>query len=321
MSEELRNLIERFKRASDSRLFAPLADAYRKNGEFDKAIELLERGLERYPRYASARVILGKCYYDKGATERAKAEFLHVIEFDGENMVALKFLGDILLAEDKRNEAADCYRRLLAVDPTNEEVARTLKEMEASFAMKEIDLSNAETARDERPRDLATMTLAGIYAAQGYYGKALRIYREVLEREPGNQEALEMTAKLESIMNSTEAERDRAFQDKVLTISLDDVSEGLISNTAGHGGDLPGARTGEEPARGDDRVASDAGGAVLAEDAADRAAAGELPAEPPAAAPEPGAERREAPEGASENILADRDMDNFREWLKRLKDT
>ena len=30
-SEELKNLLERYNKAPDSRLFAPLADAYRKN--------------------------------------------------------------------------------------------------------------------------------------------------------------------------------------------------------------------------------------------------------------------------------------------------
>ena len=34
--------------------------------------------------------------------------------------------------------------------------------------------------------ELATTTLADIYAAQGYYDKAGRIYREVLRRQPDN---------------------------------------------------------------------------------------------------------------------------------------
>ncbi|MGD1049350.1 MAG: tetratricopeptide repeat protein, partial [Candidatus Krumholzibacteriaceae bacterium] len=240
MSDDLQNLVTRYERGQDSRVFAPLADAYRKNGEVDKAIEIIEKGLEKFPQYASAHVILGKCFYDKGASERAKGEFRRVLELDAENMVALKFMGDILLAEDKRQEAAECYRRILAIDPTNETVARALKEMEASFVVKEIDLGNAKAVRDERPGELATMTLAGIYAAQGYYNKALRIYRDVLDREPGNREAKEMVAKLESIMNSTEVERDKAFNEDVLTISLNDITDDVASNTAGHGGEVPG---------------------------------------------------------------------------------
>lgn len=307
MSDDLQNLIERYNRARDSRLFAPLADAYRKNGDIDKAIEVLERGLEKMPQYASAHVILAKCYFDKGATERAKAEFRRVLELDAENLVALKFMGDILLAEDKRPEAAECYRKLLAVDPTNADVARALKEMEASFVVKEIDLANEKKTRDERPRELATMTLAGIYAAQGYYNKALRIYHDVLDREPGNAEAKEMVAKLEGLMNAAETERDRAFNEDVLTISIGDISEGLVSSTAGHGGEQAegGGAAERIPAMdaqgGERRRAGDGAGGE-----------GEDGPAAPENRDESAAASLDAPEEG-------REMEQFREWLRRLR--
>ncbi|MDD4856547.1 MAG: tetratricopeptide repeat protein [Candidatus Krumholzibacteria bacterium] len=308
MNDDLQNLIERYRRAHDSRLFAPLADAYRKNGEVDKAIEVLEKGLERFPQYASAHVILGKCFYDKGATARAKSEFHRVLELDEENLVALKYMGDILVAEDKRSEAGEYYRRILAVDPKNEEVALSLKEIEASFVVKEINLGDTKSIRDERPKELATMTLAGIYAAQGYYNKALNIFREVLIREPGNSEAKEMVAKLESIINSTEVERDKAFQEEVLTISLNDISEEIASSTAGHGGaeaPVPDVSEGEsihEPA--DVEPAS-----------GEKEAAVEIPEAPPAEAEEPSNATPDAPEEHGEGD----DMARFRDWLKKLK--
>ena len=96
LNAEIKHLQERYDKAPESRIFAPLADACRKNGDVDRAIELCEAGLERYPDYASAHVILGKCFYDKGATERSRAEFERVIEIDPENTVAEKndqFLG------------------------------------------------------------------------------------------------------------------------------------------------------------------------------------------------------------------------------------
>jgi tetratricopeptide (TPR) repeat protein len=307
MNDELQNLIERYKRSHDSRLFAPLADAYRKNGEIDKAIEILEKGLEKFPQYASAHVILGKCFYDKGATARAKGEFSRVLEIDTENMVALKFMGDIHVAENKRAEAAEYYRKILAVDPTNGEVARALKEMEASFIVKEIDLGDAKSARDERPSELATMTLAGIYAAQGYYNKALRIYREVLDREPGNREAKEMVTKLESILNLSEIERDKAFNEDVLTISLNDISEGLASSTAGHGGAEGEVR--EEAGLGQES------GPIECAPADAKAAEGPREEIPSAEA----TEQTEDRPGASEEGTAADDMVHFREWLKKLK--
>jgi tetratricopeptide (TPR) repeat protein len=310
MSEDLRNLIERYNRERDSRAFAPLADAYRKQGDVAKAIELLEQGLERFPQYASAHVILGKCFYDTGGTERAKAEFRRVLELDAENMVALKFLGDILLAEERREEAAECYRRLLAIDPRNEDAARALKDMQHPLVVKEIDLGDTKIARDERPRELATITLAGIYAAQGYYNKAIAIYREVLAREPLNREAKEMVQKLQAMLDTSESERDQAFEEPVLSISLDEVSDDIAASTAGRGGAEVDA---SEPLPAEAKLQDEAS-------FADVAPAQEPPAESSAKAPE--LVKEEKPDevaSAKEDTRSTADMEQFRAWLKKAK--
>ncbi|MCK4538646.1 MAG: tetratricopeptide repeat protein [Candidatus Krumholzibacteria bacterium] len=250
ISEEIKQMSERYSESPGSRLFAPLADAYRKSGLVDKAIELCEEGLERFPEYASAHVILGKCFYDKGATERSKDEFDRVLRLDPENMVALKFLGDIFLGENSYEEARDNYRKLLAIDPTNEVVQNIIEEMEKEFQVREIDLEKDESIKKvERPAEIATMTLAGIYASQGYYSKAVRMYRDILETEPGNEEVSRMIEKLESIMDSSEKEREETFDGEVLTISVDDVSNEIVENTSGFGGGEAetAGETGESP--------------------------------------------------------------------------
>ncbi|MCU0638901.1 MAG: tetratricopeptide repeat protein [Candidatus Krumholzibacteria bacterium] len=237
LDEDIRQLERKYGENPRSRLFAPLADAYRKSGRIDRAIELCEEGLERFPDYASAHVILGKCFYDKGATERARTEYGRVLDLDPENMVALKNLGDILLGENRREEAAALYRKFLAIDPTNEEVGGILREMKAEFQARKIDLQDESSIRKaESSRELATMTLAGIYASQGYYNKALKMYRDIIASEPGNSEASRMIEKLESMVRDAEKEREEVFNDEILTISVDDVSRDMAENTSGHGG-------------------------------------------------------------------------------------
>jgi tetratricopeptide (TPR) repeat protein len=312
MGDELQNLIERYRRSGDSRLFAPLADAYRKQGDTAKAIELLEKGLERFPGYASGHVILGKCFYDTGATERAKAEFRRVLEIDADNMVALKYLGDILLAEDRRTDAADCYRRLLAIDPTNGEAARALKEMERSLIVKEIDLADAKAARDERPRELATMTLAGIYAAQGYYNKALAIYREVLAREPGNREAKEMVAKIQSRLDANGGEGGGSLDEPVLSITLDDVGDDIAANTVGRGGSEASVRA-ELPRE----MAAAAGVPDAGQPASPASPA--TPREERACAEKEASGAAGAPAGETPDEAPAAEMEQFRTWLKKVR--
>ena len=319
-SEETGQLEERFERAPSSRLFAPLADAYRKEGAIERAIELCEQGLERYPDYASAHVILGKCFYDKGATERAKAEFERVVEIDPENMVALRFLGNILLAEGDRDGAASFFRTLLSIDPTNGEAASALGELENEFRVREIDLgSNADGSEGERSRDLATMTLAGIYASQGYYNKALGIYRDVLKREPDNAEARSMLERLGQLVDGDDRERDLAFDEDVLTISVDDVGEELAVHTAGPGGSTDSA------AAGHGEIAD----AVRELDEEERRGGDPTPATGSPEAPRESGARRERPGRKETNAppAADRaaaaptppEMADFRNWLNRLK--
>ena len=323
MSEELKNLIERYNKAPESRLFAPLADAYRKNGEIDTAIELCEKGLERFSDYTSARVILGKCFYDKGATERARDEFTRVLAVDPDNMVARTYMGEILLAENKKEEAAEHFRHLLSIDPTNEEASRTLEEIESQFQVKEIDLSDKKHVKDERPGELATLTLAGIYAAQGYYNKALKIYHDILQKEPENVEVQGMVDKLQILLDSSEKERGEAFDSDVLTISVDKIDDELSEE--------PGMLVDEEPAiealDADAADLSEERGFILVDKEGDESAETDRREED-----KPDEEGKGAEKGAAEpkkkrskkKVKEEEpepgDVENFQSWLRKLKD-
>ena len=318
LNAEIEQLKDKYDRSPESRIFAPLADAYRKSGEVDKAIELCEKGLEGYPDYASAHVILGKCFYDKGATERSRAEFERVIEIDPENMVALKFMGDILMSEGDRDASISCYSRILAIDPTNEEVSEKLKGLEDEFREREIDLGDSETVKKTgQPAELATMTLAGIYAAQGYYNKALKIYREILDDEPGNREAADMIGKIEDMIESSNREVEETFDEKVMSITIDDVNDDMVENTSGPGiGSPEDEEEEEDPEEVEEEEEIAREGSVLGDEEELEKVARELEE----------ADRRDTPEeepakkGKPDKVEAPEGMDNFRQWLDRMKD-
>ena len=75
--------------------FAALADAYRKQGALDLAIDTVKEGIEERPDYASAHIVLGRCYLDKEMDDEAAGAFEQVKQLDAENIIALKALGDI----------------------------------------------------------------------------------------------------------------------------------------------------------------------------------------------------------------------------------
>ena len=125
-TSEIEKLEKRWAENPKGRNFAPLADAYRKAGELDRAIELCTAGLERHPDYVSAHIVFGRCLMDQKNDPGASDVFRKVLALDPENVLALKILADIAERGHRYDEAVDWLTRLLSADPMNGEAAEGL---------------------------------------------------------------------------------------------------------------------------------------------------------------------------------------------------
>src|SRR5206468_2463593 len=81
-TSEIEKLEKRWAENPKGRNFAPLADAYRKAGELDRAIELCTAGLERHPDYVSAHIVFGRCLIDQKNDPGASAVFRKVLALE-----------------------------------------------------------------------------------------------------------------------------------------------------------------------------------------------------------------------------------------------
>jgi tetratricopeptide (TPR) repeat protein len=199
---ELEALFERYRTAPASYVFAPLADACRKAGMLEEAVEICAAGVAKHPRYPSGYVVQGKCYFDQRNFAAAEKAFRTVLELDENNLVALKYLGVIMVGRGDREQATEYFQHILALDPEDREIRRILSELEETVHVGAAPSAAAPPVEEEdfegepimlgdegeQSDELATTTLADIYAAQGYLDKALRIYREVLKKQPDNDE-------------------------------------------------------------------------------------------------------------------------------------
>jgi tetratricopeptide (TPR) repeat protein len=391
LQPEIETLYEKYVQDPDSRVFAPLADAYRKSGLLDEAIEICEKGLERYPDYSSAHVILAKCYYDQGATERAEESFRRVLDIDPENMVALQYLGDIQRSKGEDDQALASYRRLLALDPFNERVRELVEELRppehpareedpreptgqagpgagkglrpaetvgveetieepAAARVEEEPTGEAEPVEIAEPphfeevaeeppaheppyedetreetvsaasAEMATLTLAGIYAAQGYRRKALSIYREILERDPLNEEVRALIARLEGEDRETEVwgpgEPERTDADRAEE-PLRESPPLRPPEPEERGEEAP------EPPRPEVTVTEAPPQAVRPEPEALEPEKPRVSETPPREPERPAARPPAAAEGADDvrrRATGDeKDFDNFKRWLKELR--
>jgi len=126
---EIDKLKARYEENPEGRYFAPLADAYRKSGRLDEAIELVKDGLTRHPDYLSAHIVLGRCYLDKKDDPAAKATLEGVLALDAENIIALKSLAEIAERMADNLGARKWLSQLLLIDPTNIDAEADLRRL------------------------------------------------------------------------------------------------------------------------------------------------------------------------------------------------
>lgn len=130
--DNIEKLKEKVEKDPSSKLFVPLAEEYRKAGQTDKAIEVLNEGLQRQPGYMSARVSLGKIYLEKDMRREAKEEFEKVISAIPDNLFARRKLADIYRALGERDKAIEQYRTVLRLNPFDEEAVAIQRELEGA---------------------------------------------------------------------------------------------------------------------------------------------------------------------------------------------
>ncbi|MGE5092851.1 MAG: tetratricopeptide repeat protein [Bacillota bacterium] len=131
-TNEIAKLESRWRENRQGLTFAPLAEAYRKMKEPQRALEILGEGLGLHPDYIPASIVLGRCHLDLGDDAAAEDAFNRVLALDGENVIALKALAEITERHLRFDEAEGWLRQLLAIDRSNEEARAQLVRVEDS---------------------------------------------------------------------------------------------------------------------------------------------------------------------------------------------
>ena len=129
---EIEKLERRYAENPHGLTFAPLAEVHRKNGDVQRAFELLKPGLQHHPDYIPASIVLGRCHLDLGDLPSAETAFTHVLDLDGENVIALKALADINERLHRVDDAERWLTTLLSLDRSNDEARDQLARLEVA---------------------------------------------------------------------------------------------------------------------------------------------------------------------------------------------
>lgn len=104
-------------RNPSAKVFAPLAEAYRKLGLLQQALEICEKGVRYNPNYPSGLVAYGKILFELRRYADASEMFNRATSLKADNILAHKLNALSLIKLNKYPEALAAYKSVLFLSP------------------------------------------------------------------------------------------------------------------------------------------------------------------------------------------------------------
>ena len=139
-----------------SRVFAALAEAYRKMGLIEEANRIASRGVQIHPTFAGGRVAFAKVLNDLKKPDEALVQLEKAIETSPENLLAHSLMGEVLLQLRRPKDALKSFKMVLFLNPNDERAKSAVGKWEflsaddyddELFAMKPV-FKMAKSAKD-----------------------------------------------------------------------------------------------------------------------------------------------------------------------------
>ncbi len=185
---------------NNSPLFARVAEAYLQEGNPLKAIEILESGIERFPYYTSAKIVLIEALAKEGEYKRV-IQLIDKIREDLDEQTVNYYLDKV--ESEREYQESDQNAQFEETAPKGiEDDLENLADKLSHAKMPKADDSSAPDIKETESKSeskLVSETLAEIYLNQSNYTEALSIYEKLHETNPANKE--HYRDKIEQIKN------------------------------------------------------------------------------------------------------------------------
>lgn len=236
--------LEKQFRDNPRRMFARLANEYRKSGDFMRAIEICNAHVPMQPGYISGHIVLGQALYDAGELEQAQDAFQTALSLDPENLIALRQLGDIAKSRRDFASARSWYTKLLEVDPQNDEVVAQLGELSLVRGHDSHANGHREGSWTDTPTEPQGVMTAGAAYEEEPADSADISVTDLLESGAPDEDSIEalvtdsaegsLTDAAPALEFSDEENSDDSFDDQAMP-ALDDAHEfGVGESFGGH---------------------------------------------------------------------------------------
>lgn len=126
----LSRYLEQYRKKPHSRVFAPLAEAYRKLGMLDEALKILKEGIKRNPGYPLGYLVLAQCYADQNQWDRVAQTLLPLTAHHRDNVAMQKLYAQACLETGDSERALETYKWLLFLNPRDTTLATKVHNLE-----------------------------------------------------------------------------------------------------------------------------------------------------------------------------------------------
>jgi tetratricopeptide (TPR) repeat protein len=173
-------------------------------GRYAEAVALCRERLVTDPHTSAGRAIYATALYKAGQTDAASEQFFILLSRDPDNLVALKYLGDMKFAAGDEATAMTYYERIQQLDPHCTGLACELDR--PTEQTKTITLTRPAEKRDSdtsRKIPFYTETIGDLYLDQGHPRLAAEVYRVLFEKN-ANPRLAEKLDRVEQLISRKE---------------------------------------------------------------------------------------------------------------------
>ncbi len=132
MADDIRSLTAALARDPLSLVYADLAEALRRRGQREEALQVALQGLTRHPVHADGHDCLARIYSDMGDLERARLAWSKALEIAPDHLGSLRGVAFLLFRQGDLPAAESALRRVLARQPEDSASRRALAVVRAS---------------------------------------------------------------------------------------------------------------------------------------------------------------------------------------------
>lgn len=133
------DIIEKYealmKRDPLSKAFAPLAEAYLRNGLADRAEAVVRDGLRKHPEFAPGLIVYAKILKNRSQFEPSLELLRKASRLAPDNVLALQLQGDVCLELKKPREALKAYKMVLLLNPMATKARSMIQKLESLSAV------------------------------------------------------------------------------------------------------------------------------------------------------------------------------------------